>query len=84
MVARAHGRRQSAAETRNPIPSRLVGLPRSATVFAAIGNRSPRISPEGHLTSVFHADTHSEYGTQSALPLSQVAMGVFHSAMESK
>jgi hypothetical protein len=32
-----------------------------------------------HLTWVFHAVTHWEYGTQSGLPLSQVAIGVFHS-----
>src|SRR5262249_2034244 len=37
-----------------------------------------------HLTWVFHAVTQSLYGTQSGLPLSQVAIGVFHSLMELK
>jgi hypothetical protein len=32
-----------------------------------------------HLTWVFHALTQSAYGTHSGLPLSQVAIGVFHS-----
>ena len=67
MVARAHGRRHSAAE-RGAAASRA----RSGWPYWF------------YLTCVVHADTHCAYGTQSGLPLSQVASGVFHRLIESR
>jgi len=68
-LARAHGRRHKAAETRvsallRPVvPSRV-----------DVANAQP-------VTSVVHACCHWEKSTQLRCPLPQSAMGVFHSAI---
>ena len=81
MVARAHGRRQSATRRGARTPRLLPGaVPWSLSSLS----HPPQADAAGHLTCVFHADTQSAYGTQSGLPLSQVAIGVFHSAIELK
>ena len=92
-MARAHGRRQSAAETRDHrfrFTDRATARPargsrrRAVRPEAATGRLRSRLAHRYWTTWVFHALTHWQYGTQSGWPLSQVATGVFHSEMDLK